>query len=211
MQYRITQVVLMLIWSYGPMFHNKLHAAGPIELGLGIGYETISGLTNSQNENLVARVSLAKETFHPKSTKFSHLSFGFEIAARNGFYGPLATSDEAQDSIGGPAPIISSGPRIELLSTARKYINDSKLFTLGKLGFDFSIQKVDRCDFSNSIAVNFLGYIGFGLEISKKSAINITASGSTPLSQLKFPGDSPYSMHTPYTQIAGLISWVTSL
>ncbi|HHR1287497.1 TPA: hypothetical protein ACS3CI_003251 [Legionella pneumophila] len=178
--------------------------AYPARIGLAGGYEAISGLSQSQNTNLLTRISLSKELSSIGREKSEIIYFGIEVAGRTGFYGSLNISDAIQDDIGGPTPVIYSTPRLELLATTRKYISADKVFMFGSLGIDFSILKFDRCDLANSNIVNLLGYVGFGLELNKKSELNIAISKSKPMSQLQFSG---YSIANPYTQTAILIGF----
>jgi hypothetical protein len=50
--------------------------------------------------------------------------------------------------------------------------------------------------------MNFLGYVGLGVKLNKKTELNIAISKSKPMSQLQLPG---YSIANPYTQTAILI------
>lgn len=189
------------------MVHHDAFAY-PTRIFLSAGYETISGLQQSQNTNLLTRISLSKELSSIGHEKSGIIYFGVEVSGRTGFYGPLNISDTIQDDIGGPTPVIYSTPRLEILATARKYIGTSKVFISGSLGVDFSILKFDRCDLASSNTMNFLGYVGLGIKLNKKTELNIAISKSKPMSELQFPS---YSINNPYTQTAILIGFSYTL
>lgn len=188
------------------VLNNQVNSKGS-QLGLGFGYETISGLVNLQQDNLFGRVSLSKDVYSLEGFQGHPLSVGFELAVRTGFYGALNITDYEQDKIGGPTPIASSSPRIELLATGRQYLNADRVFSLAKFGVDFSMIKFDRCDLASSTAVNLLGYVGVGMDLTKKSTIQVAISGSSPMSELNFPVSSHIIMNTPYSQVAVLLNW----
>ena len=190
------------------LFFNTFTAeADSIILDLGFGYENIYGLTQTQSDNLIARIGLLKEFLIVPISKSDKIYLGFEVAARNGFYGSLNIPDEIQDYIEGPTPIVSSSPAIEFLTTTRKDIGETRVHFITKFGFDFSVLKFDRYDLASLNTINILGYAGLGFKLNKKNGIYILASSSKPLSKLNF-SESSYSVNNPYSQKALLIGFV---
>lgn len=188
------------------LFHTFKAEANSMMLDLSFGYENIDGLTQIQSDNLIARIGLSKEFLIIPISKSDKMYLGFEVAARNGFYGPLNLSDEIQDYIEGPAPIVSSNPIIEFLTTIRKDIGETRVHFITKFGFDFSVLKFDRYDLAGLNTINILGYAGLGFKLNKKNRIYILVSSSKPLSKLNF--SELYSVNNPYSQKALLIGFV---
>lgn len=187
-------------------FYALKAVSAPFMVGLGAGYESIHGVTSDQSANVLTRLSLSKEISTKPMIKSDKIHIGVEIAARNGFSGALDISDEIQDAIRGPTPIALSSPEIEFLMTSRIDIAKTLPYFLTKFGFDFSVIKFDRADLMSSNISNFLGFVGFGLNLSETNDIRIFLSGSLPLSTLHF--DEIYSIDNPYSQRALLIEYV---
>lgn len=187
-------------------FYGLKAVSGPVMFGFGAGYEYLHGLTSDQSNNVLVRISLSREMSMLHILKSDKIYTGFEIAARNGFSGALDIPDRIQDDIGGPTPIALSSPEIELLTTMRANLGETKGYLITKIGFDFSVLKFDRADLISSTVSNVLGFVGLGVRLSEKSKIHLLASGSQPLSKLHF--NDMYSIRNPYAQKAVLIEYV---
>lgn len=189
------------------LFFYMLKAiSGPVMFGLGVGYEDIHGLTSDQSSNILTRAYLSKEISMMNIVKSDTLYLGFEVAARNGFSGALDLSEEIQDEIGGPTPILLSSPEVELLVTIRAGTGITMPYLLTKFGFDVSVLNFDRADLMSTTVNNILAFVGLGLKLSERYDLHILASGSRPLSKLHF--NEFYSIDNPYTQKEFLIEFV---
>ena len=113
--------------------------------------------------------------------RFKKNDFGFEIASRTGFNGPLNLSEEIQSSIEGPAPTVLSTPNLELLVTMMNVLGESQLHTIVKLGLDFNYIKFDRYDLHSLKVCNFLSYVGFGYGLIEKINIYVVVGGEKQL------------------------------
>ncbi len=168
--------------------------ANSVGFNLSSGYEHLNGLSPSQANNLFLQAGLSKEFLLSRRNYF-----GFEFLTRTGFSGPFMVSDEIQDSIGGPTPIISSTPRIALSGFFKNYLGTSTIYLKTQLGFDFGYLKFDRCDLAGQPSISLLGNIGLGFNMSKKSSIYLMGGKSYSLSQLKF--DNTYLVRPPYSDL----------
>ncbi len=189
-------------------FYVSKAISSPLIFGVGAGYEEIHGLISDQVNNVLTRISLAKEVSMWNITESSRVYVGFEVAARNGFSGALDISDAIQDEISGPTPIAMASPELEFLVAARATTgNRSVPYILAKFGANFSVLKFDRADLMSSDISNLLGFIGLGYTLSETSDIHLLATGSRPLTKLYFDGRL-YSIDNPYTQKALLVEFV---
>lgn len=191
-----------------PFLNNFKVELGPLMFGLGGGYELVTGLYNGQSDNLFFRISLAKELLAVPVFKSDKLYLGFEVAARSGYYGPLNISNEIQEIIGGPTPVVSSSPEVEFLTTIRKNIFNTRGYVVTKFGAEFSILKFDRYDLSSSAATTLLGYVGLGFKFNTNNDIYILVSDAKPFSKVCLI--NTYCITDPYTNPGVLVGFAKS-
>lgn len=190
------------------LLNNFKVEVGPLMFGLAGGYELVTGLHNGQEDNLFVRLSLAKELLTVPFFRSDKLYLGFEAAARSGYYGPLDISNEIQEIIGGPTPVVSSSPEVEFLATIRKNIFNTRGYLVTKLGAEFSILKFDRYDLSSSKATTLLGYVGLGFKFNTNNDIYILVSDAKPFSKVCFA--NIYCITDPYTNPGVLLGFAKS-